>query len=37
MDFLGKKVPDTFNSPMYGGTEEFWDKSWEMPDVELVK
>ncbi|MBW1888606.1 MAG: hypothetical protein JRI52_09705 [Deltaproteobacteria bacterium] len=22
---------------MYGGKEEFWDKSWEMPDVELVK
>ena len=22
---------------MYGGSEEFWDKSWEMPDVELVK
>jgi hypothetical protein len=20
----------------YGGTEEFWNKSWEMPDVELV-
>ena len=22
---------------IYGGTEEFWDKSWKMPDVELVK
>ena len=22
---------------IYGGTEEFWDKSWEMPDVELIK
>jgi hypothetical protein len=22
---------------MYGGEEEFWDKSWEMPDVKLVK
>jgi hypothetical protein len=21
---------------IYGGTEEFWDKSWKMPDVELV-
>jgi hypothetical protein len=21
----------------YGGTEEFWDKSWKMPDVELYK
>lgn len=21
----------------YGGTEKFWDKSWKMPDVELVK
>jgi hypothetical protein len=21
----------------YGGTEAFWDKSWKMPDVELVK
>ncbi len=21
----------------YGGTKEFWDKSWEMPDIELVK
>ena len=21
---------------IYGGTEEFWNKSWEMPDVELV-
>ena len=20
----------------YGGTEEFWNKSWEMPDVEMV-
>ena len=20
----------------YGGTKEFWDKSWKMPDVELV-
>ncbi|WP_192364428.1 DUF1254 domain-containing protein [Mesorhizobium mediterraneum] len=22
---------------IYGGTEEFWDRSWQMPDVELVK
>ena len=22
---------------IYGGTEKFWDKSWKMPDVELVK
>jgi hypothetical protein len=22
---------------IYGGTEEFWDKSWKMPDVELVE
>ncbi len=22
---------------IYGGTKEFWDKSWKMPDVELVK
>ena len=22
---------------VYGGTEKFWDKSWTMPDVELVK
>ena len=22
---------------MYGGEKSFWDKSWEMPDVELVK
>jgi len=22
---------------VYGGTEKFWDKSWKMPDVELVK
>ena len=22
---------------IYGGTEEFWNKSWEMPDIELVK
>jgi hypothetical protein len=22
---------------IYGGTEEFWNKSWKMPDVELVK
>lgn len=22
---------------MYGGTEEFWDKTWEMPDVELLR
>jgi hypothetical protein len=22
---------------IYGGTEEFWDRSWEMPDVELVE
>jgi len=22
---------------IYGGTEEFWNKSWEMPDVELIK
>lgn len=22
---------------IYGGTEEFWDKSWEMPDVVLIK
>ena len=21
----------------YGGTDKFWDKSWKMPDVELVK
>jgi len=21
----------------YGGTKAFWDKSWKMPDVELVK
>ena len=21
----------------YGGTKEFWDKSWKMPDVELVE
>jgi hypothetical protein len=21
----------------YGGTEAFWDKSWKMPDVEMVK
>ncbi len=22
---------------IYGGTEEFWNKSWKMPDIELVK
>jgi hypothetical protein len=22
---------------VYGGTEKFWDKSWTMPDIELVK
>ena len=22
---------------IYGGTDKFWDKSWKMPDVELVK
>jgi len=22
---------------VYGGTEKFWDKSWKMPDVELVE
>lgn len=22
---------------IYGGTEKFWDKSWRMPDIELVK
>jgi hypothetical protein len=22
---------------VYGGTDKFWDKSWKMPDVELVK
>ena len=21
---------------IYGGTEEFWNRSWEMPDVDLV-
>jgi hypothetical protein len=20
----------------YGGTDEFWNRSWEMPDVELI-
>jgi hypothetical protein len=31
----GKKAAPVVR--FYGGTEEFWDKSWEMPDVELVK
>ena len=22
---------------IYGGTEEFWNRSWEMPDIELIK
>ena len=22
---------------IYGGTEAFWDKSWKMPDLEIVK
>jgi hypothetical protein len=34
-------IPTAGKRPMptvrlYGGTEEFWNKSWEMPDVELV-
>ena len=31
----GKKPFPTMR--FYGGTKEFWDKSWKMPDVELVK
>jgi hypothetical protein len=35
-------VPTSGKRPLpvvriYGGTQEFWDRSWEMPDVELVK
>lgn len=30
----GKRPAPTVR--FYGGTEEFWNKSWEMPDVELV-
>ena len=34
-------IPTSGKSPLptvriYGGTEEFWDRSWVMPDVELV-
>ena len=31
----GKRPAPTIR--IYGGTEEFWNKSWEMPDVELVE
>jgi len=31
---VGKRPAPTMR--FYGGTEEFWNKSWEMPDVELV-
>jgi hypothetical protein len=33
----GKTPQDTDIVRMYGGEKSFWDKSWEMPDVELVK
>jgi hypothetical protein len=34
-------IPTSGKTPLpivriYGGTEEFWDRSWEMPDVELM-
>jgi hypothetical protein len=34
-------IPTSGKAPIpvmrfYGGTEEFWNRSWEMPDVELV-
>ena len=35
-------IPTAWKRPIptvriYGGTEGFWDKSWEMPDVELIQ